>query len=137
MKYAHLIVGLLTLVAFLASGQYMDRGYDHLRGLDHAARMLFRSAHIYLLFSALLNLALGLYLTERPDWRCWLQWGGSVLLLATPVLFAVAFLAEPWLTGLERPYAQPGIYLSLAGMLLHLIGSTSPRVARRNCGAAE
>jgi hypothetical protein len=137
MRRAHLIVGLVTLVAFLASGQYMDREYDHLRGLDDATRLLFRSAHIYLLFSALLNLALGLYLTERPGWRRWLQRGGSVLLLATPVLFAVAFLTEPWLTELERPYARPGIYFSLAGMLLHLIGSTPPRVARRNCGAAE
>jgi hypothetical protein len=44
----------------------MDLSYDHLRGLDDTTRMLFRSTHIYLLFAALLNLALGLYLKAEP-----------------------------------------------------------------------
>src|SRR5262249_56697175 len=64
MRRLHLVVGLVGLLAFLASGQYMDLGYDHLRRLDDTRRMLFRSTHIYLLFAALLNLALGLYLVR-------------------------------------------------------------------------
>ena len=57
----HLVVGFAALAAFLARGQYMDLAHDHLRGLEEATRLLFRSTHIYLLFSALLNVVLGLY----------------------------------------------------------------------------
>jgi hypothetical protein len=118
------------VVAFLASGQYMDLYHDHLRGLDDTTRMLFRSTHIYLLFSALLNVALGLYLVVDPGgWRRWLQRGGSALLLVAPLLLAAGFLTEPWLAGLERPYSRPAIIGSLVGMGLHLL-SRWPRRAR-------
>jgi hypothetical protein len=127
MRRLHLVVGLVSLAAFLATGQYMDRAYDHLRGLDDGPRLLFRSAHIYLLFSALLNLALGLYLVAGPPgWRRWLRHAGSVLVLAAPPLFAAAFLVEPWLEGLDRPYSRPAIYASLAGLLLHLVSAGRP-----------
>jgi hypothetical protein len=117
----HLAVGLLGLAAFAASGQYMDLRYDHLRGLDDKTRLLFRSTHIYLLFAVLLNLALGLYLAPAAGWRRWLQGLASALVLAAPPLLAAAFLTEPWLTGLDRPYTSPAVYGSLAGMLLHLL----------------
>jgi hypothetical protein len=122
MRRLHLAVGLVGLLAFLASGQYMDRRYDHLQGLDDTTRMLFRSTHIYLLFASLLNLAMGLYLAPAAGWRRRLQWLGSALLLAAPALLAVAFLTEPWLTGLARPYTSPAVYASVGGMLLHLLG---------------
>jgi hypothetical protein len=119
----HLVVGVTGLAAFVASGQYMDLGYNHLRGLDDTRRMLFRSTHIYLLFAALLNLALGLYLVaEPPGWRRWLQRVGSSLVALAPLLLAAGFLTEPWLSGLERPYSSPAVYASLAGLLLHAGG---------------
>ena len=122
MRRLHLVVGFVALAAFLASGQYMDLAYDHLRGLDDATRLLFRSTHIYLLFSALLNLVLGLYGTGgSPGWRCWLRRVGSALLLAAPSLFVAGFLTEPWLSGLERPFSRPALYASLAGVLLHAV----------------
>jgi hypothetical protein len=130
MRHLHLIVGLVFLAGFLASGQYMALGYDHLHGLDDATRLLFRSTHIYLLFAALLNLALGLYLPEGPaGWRCWLRWTGSLLILMAPPLLVAGFLTEPWLSGLDRPYSKPAIYASLAGMVLHLLGGVVPRRA--------
>src|SRR5262245_57171144 len=103
----HLLIGLVGVLAFLASGQYMDRVHDHLRGMEDAQRLLFRSTHIYLLLTSLLNLALGLYLTASlPGWRRWLQLLGSGLVLLAPLFAALAFFTEPWLTGLERPYSQ-------------------------------
>ncbi len=85
MKRLHLVVGLLAFAAFLASGQYMYRRYDQLRGFDHATRLLFRSTHIYLLLTGLLNVALGLYLEPAPPgWRRWLQRLGSLFLVASP-----------------------------------------------------
>lgn len=122
MRRLHLLVGFAALAAFLASGQYMDLAHDHLRGLDDATRLLFRSTHIYLLFSALLNILLGLYGTGRPaGWRWWLRSLGSILVLAAPPLLAAGFLTEPWLSGLERPFSRPAIYASLAGVLVHAV----------------
>jgi hypothetical protein len=131
MRRSHLIVGLLGVAAFLASGQYMDLAYNHLRGLDNTTRMLFRSTHIYLLFAALLNMALGLYVVAvPPGWRCWLQRGGSFLVFVAPFLLAVAFLTEPWLSGLDRPYSRPAIYGSVAGLVFHLASSWPRRQAK-------
>ena len=65
LRRIHLVVGLAGVVLFLGTGQYMDRVHDHLRGMEDVRRMLFRSAHIYLLWSSLLNLALGLYFAEK------------------------------------------------------------------------
>ena len=43
-------------------------------GMDDATRLLFRSTHIYLLFMALLNQTLGLYLAVEPSgWRRWIR----------------------------------------------------------------
>jgi hypothetical protein len=133
MRRLHLAVGLIALAAFLASGTYMLLGPDHLHDRDDATRLLFRSTHIYLLFAALLNLVLGLY--EGPaqgGWRLWSRRVGSVLVLAAPVLLGMAFLQEPWMAGLARPYTKPAIVGSLFGVLGHLAGSTraGPRLSK-------
>lgn len=127
MRHLHLAVGLVGVVAFLASGLYMHFAHDHLRGMEDARRLLFRSTHIYLLFTSLLNLALGLYLTAEPGWRRWLRSCGSGLILIAPVLAGAGFLSEPWLSGVERPYSAPAVYASLAGVLFHVM-SSGPRV---------
>ncbi len=131
LRRVHLAVGIAALVAFVLTGQYMDRVHAHLDGMADAPRMLFRSAHIYLLFAALLNLLLGVYL--RPAHAALgraLQLAGSAALLATPAMFTAAFFAEPWLPELLRPWARPAIYLSLAGALAHVAGAMgAPRLA--------
>jgi hypothetical protein len=121
-----LTVGVAGVVGFLATGQYMDRVHDHLRGMSDARRLLFRSTHIYLLFGSLVNLALGLYLRPALGWRRWVRAVGSALVLATPFLAAVGFFTEPWLSDLERPYSRPAVYGCFAGMLLHLICFSPP-----------
>jgi hypothetical protein len=99
------------------------------RDVDDAQRRLFRSTHIYLLLTSLLNLALGLYLTTSPQgWRCVLQLLGSGLVVLAPVFAAVGFFTEPWLSELQRPYSQLTAYASLAGMLLHAM-SWLPKLA--------
>jgi len=62
LRRLHLLVGLAAVVLFGLTGLYMHFRYDHLRGMTDATRLLFRSTHIYLLFSGLLNVALGLYM---------------------------------------------------------------------------
>jgi hypothetical protein len=110
------------VVAFLLTGQYMDLAHDHLRGMDDARRLLFRSTHIYLLFAALLNLALGLHLTTAAGWRRWPQAAGSALILAAPVLALAGFCTEPWQSGLDRPYTRVVVYATFGGVILHALG---------------
>jgi hypothetical protein len=121
LRQVHRLVGLAAVIVFVGTGAYMHFRYDHLRGMTDATRLLFRSTHIYLFFTGLLNLALGLYLTPaRDSWAGRLQLLGSVLILAAPVLELAAFLREPFLGGLQRPFTTPAVYATLAGMLLHL-----------------
>lgn len=130
MRRVHLMVGAIALLAFIATGQYMDRVHAHLAGMPDASRMLYRSAHIYLLFAALINLVLGAYLTSaRSAWGRAVQGLGSILLLATPALFLGAFAVEPGLSDLMRPWARPGIYLSLAGVLAHVVAACAAAIA--------
>lgn len=124
----HLIVGVAGMVAFLGTGQYMDRFHGHLRGYDEVSRLLFRSTHIYLLLSALANALMGLYLTAAPArWRRILQLVGSAALLAAPTLFLAAFTTEPWLEGLARPWTRSAVYLAFAGTLAHLLAGIGLR----------
>lgn len=138
MRSLHLIVGWAGVVAFLLSGQYMDRRLDHLRGMDDATRLLFRSTHIYLLFTSLLNVAVGFGLPpELIRWRRWVRLLGSALVLAGPVLTGAAFLTEPWLSGLDRPYTRPAVYGCFAGVILHGLarlrrGGAHTRIPSRN-----
>ena len=120
----HLIVGLAGVAAFLGTGLYMDRVHGHLRGYDDTVRMLYRSTHIYLLLSASINVMTGLYLRRAESTsRRLLQGLGSVALLVGPPLFLAAFCQEPYLSGLARPWSRIAIYLTLAGVVLHLFGA--------------
>lgn len=122
MKRLHLIVGLGGVIAFLLTGQYMDRALGHLSGMTDLPRMLYRSGHIYLLFGALLNILLGVYITPPPAGRRrLLALTGSTLILISPVLFLIGFAVEPARTDFERPFAGIGIYGCFAGALLHAL----------------
>ena len=120
-RWLHLAVGIVGVISFLGTGQYMDRALDHLRGMDDARRLLFRSTHIYLLYGSLVNLALGLYLPATFGWRRWVRTIGSLFILATPWMAAAGFFTEPWLTGLDRTFSRAAAYCCLAGMVLHLV----------------
>jgi hypothetical protein len=90
--------------------------------MTDARRLLFRSTHIYLLLTAMLNLALGMNLRQATGRGRWLQRLGSIIVLVTPVFAAVGFFIEPWLSDLERPYSRACAYGCLAGMMLQLLG---------------
>ena len=118
----HWIVGAAGIVAFLLTGQYMDRWLGHLAGMADLPRMLYRSAHIYLLFAALLNLVLGLYADDHArGWRRGVTRFGSVLILIAPALILIGFEREASRTDFERPFVGFAIYGCFAGVLLHAI----------------
>lgn len=121
MRKAHLAVGVAGVVAFVASGMFMRHHHPPLSGLGDASRLLFRSRHIYILASGLVNLMLGLYMQPRPNgWRQHAQNIGSGLLIASVALLIVAFVIEPS-RGLqpEMMFSHLGLYALFGGAMAH------------------
>lgn len=120
MKRFHLIFGILVIIIFLLTGQYMDKFLQHLEGMADGPRMMYRTRHIYILLSGLLNLAIGTYFSYSvTGWRRVLQFVGSGLIVAATALFIAGFFWEPKLAGLETPWSGQGVYLIAYGTLLH------------------
>jgi hypothetical protein len=63
----HVVVGPAGSMAFILTGQCMHWFQNHLHGMPDGPRLFFRSAHVYLLWSSLLNILLGYYLFRPPS----------------------------------------------------------------------
>jgi D-alanyl-lipoteichoic acid acyltransferase DltB (MBOAT superfamily) len=122
MKTLHRIFGVLVILAFLLTGQFMDFHNPKVREMtDEGARMMFRSRHIYILLAGLINLGVGVYFVYwRERWRKRIQMTGSILLIIAPLMMIVAFFYEPTLKGLQRPLTLPAIVALLVGVFFHL-----------------
>jgi hypothetical protein len=84
--------------------------------------MLYRTRHIFILFSGLLHLGIGTYFTYRLDAkRRLLQIAGSLLATVASVLFIIAFFYEPHLTHLYAPLSKAGVIMIATGALLHVV----------------
>ena len=121
---AHRMVGVVGILVFIGTGLYMRIAKHGLQGLEPLPRMMFRSAHIYLLLSSLINLAIGVSFNRL---RTKVQNIASVLILIAPPLMLTAFFVEPGLNSFERPFAGPAIYALFAGMLLYFIDYSRER----------
>ena len=122
MKKAHLTFGILIVVAFLLTGQYMDKFYNHLHGMADGPRLLYRTRHIFILLAGLLNLGIGAYFTYRTErWGRTMQLLGSLLIFTGPVLFLIAFFYEPNLGTLRTPLSHWGTYTIATGAVLHVV----------------
>jgi hypothetical protein len=129
----HLWLGISTLLVFLMTGQFMDKSLGHLVGMADGPRMLYRSAHIYLLWSGLLNVSFGLYpLSFGQGWRCGVKRFGSVLILAGPPLLLLSFFLEPHLNDFQRPYSRAANYLAVVGVLMHLVADRQSALRESN-----
>jgi hypothetical protein len=115
---AHRWLGLATIALFIATGFILRHHHIHLLPVDSGLRMLFRSRHVYLLFSGLVNLSLGLRFVLPASGRgSLLAPVGSVLTLASPVLLAVAFFREPMSSGQFGPLSALGVFAAFLGVL--------------------
>jgi hypothetical protein len=128
MRRLHAIVGTTAIAAFVATGLYMRVWFPGAYQGDGVMRMSFRATHVYLLFSGLLNLLLGLYYRETPSART-VQRVGSWLMLGAPGLLLASFFVEAAPGRLDRPMAVIGVVLTLAASVLHVFATTRrPRV---------
>ena len=122
MKKVHLIFGACVVVAFLLTGQYMDKFYNHMAGVPDAQRLLYRTRHIFILLAGLLNLGIGAYFTYRTEtWCRMVQLLGSLLIFTASLLFIIAFFYKPNLHNLHTPLSHWGTYTIATGALLHVI----------------
>ena len=122
MKAFHIIFGIAIVITFLLTGQYMDRYLNHLYTTPDFERMFYRSRHIYILLSGLLNIGIGAYFSYRVGrLRIALQLLGSLMIVIASVLFVVAFFYEPPKASFYTPFSRQALYLTLNGTLLHLI----------------
>lgn len=121
LRNLHLTLGAAGFVAFLLTGQYMQWVHEALVGMPDGPRLFFRSAHIYLLWSSLLNLMLACYLNRLTSGVArYMQVLGSVCILAGPVLLCGSFFLEQYNADLLRPVGHSAIFLAVGGVFAHM-----------------
>ena len=123
MRWTHLIFGIALFIVFVTTGKYMRVDFPDKDIIPQDLRLLMRSRHIYILFSALIHLALGVYMQIRPQaWQKALQYAGSLILTISSGLLIWAFIVETYQLQHFSNISRYGIYLSLAGVGFHLFG---------------
>lgn len=130
LRTIHLVIGTLGFITFVLTGQYMHLVHGHLREMADGPRLLYRSSHIYLLWSSLLNVLLGCYLNPlRSGVLRAAQSIAGITILLGPFLLTTSFFVESNNPGLARPIARLAIYLALAGCVLHAMSSLWSRAS--------
>ena len=120
----HRWLGLIAVLIFFSTGVVMRMHHLYLLPEDSGLRMLFRSRHIYMLFSGLLNIAVGLRYSIPVSGRgSKIGVIGSLFLMLSPILIAIGFFMEPLITLRVGPFSVFGVYASLAGMLFYGLAS--------------
>jgi len=123
MSYFHLIFGFLLFWVFTITGQYMRSDFPDKSEMDQTLRILMRSRHLYILLSSLIHLSLGVYVQLRPRiFQKAFQITGSAVLVTSSLLLVWAFIVETYYVQGNSSYSRNGLYLSMAGVILHLIG---------------
>jgi len=105
----HWFIGVAALLGFIIQGQFMAHSLDGLQGMEDGPRMLYRSAHIYTLLAAAINLAISFANFNLGKSR-YLAWLASVLALQGPLFIGASFLLESNLADLQRPVLSLSLY---------------------------
>lgn len=101
MKKLHFITGLVTLIIFAMTGQYMELSLALAEQDFDVQRMMYRASHIYLFFAGAINFLLGCYWrplvkdSATEGWLVKLQLLASCLLIIAQIILLLAFFIEP------------------------------------------
>lgn len=122
-KFFHLFIGLFFLLVFLGTGVYMSTNFPELYGNSEEIRMMYRSTHIYILMSSLVNIAIANYCISPSVNKLgiWFSKFASFLIMITPLIFFTAFVTEPPSYLVDRPFSFYGVLFLLIGVLLHTL----------------
>ena len=128
MGWFHLIFGIVLFIVFTQTGSFMRADFPDKDAISQELRLLMRSRHIYILFSALIHIVLGVYFQtrERTPAKI-LQYSGSAFLTAASMLLVWAFVTETYSLQHFSDISRNGIYMSLAGVALHLFAKIDRR----------
>ena len=127
MKWFHLAFGIALFFVFTQTGSLMRADFPDKDSIPQEFRLLMRSRHIYILFAALINIVLGVYLQLRPQIALKiLQLVGSMVITIGSVLLVYAWYVETY--GLQHfsDLSRNGIYITSFGVGLHLFGIAMP-----------
>lgn len=120
----HLYLGILVIVIFLLTGQYMHHNFDHLKDMELMNRALFRAGHLYILLFGLINVSLGTHFRiSNINFLNRVQLFGSVIILIATFLIIYGFFTELPTEEIERPLTRNSLYLILFGVSIHGIVS--------------
>lgn len=139
LRTLHFFIGVVGFAAFVLTGQYMHWVHAGLEGMTDGPRMFMRSAHIFLLWSSLLNIVLGCYLTPiASGFARRVRLASSLLILVGPFLLGVSFFLETYTPALTRPVGNLAIFSTTAGVAGHVGALILAHFAvRATAGAAE
>ena len=114
----HWFIGVVFLLVFVLQGQFMSHVYNGLQDLGDGHRMLFRSAHIYTLMAAGINLALSFanFSLNRFDQK--LAWLASILAWQAPMFITASFFLESQSSQLQRLILPLSLYALFAATVL-------------------
>ena len=123
LKRLHFWFGLVGIIIFLLTGQYMAHIVGDMSQIADGSRMLYRSAHIYLMLVSILNLFVGFYMEPANILRMVkFQYLLSLLLLVSLVLILYGFFFESQNASPDRPLVSLGMFaLFGAAVLLVLV----------------
>ena len=110
MARIHRLAGLGFVLMFVATGVWLRfRGHAVIEQ-DEAIRFSLRANHIYILFSGLVNIAVGMNPpVPTVTWRRRLQLVGSALMLTAPLKLLTAFIVEGPQARAFRPITEAGV----------------------------
>lgn len=116
----HLISGILIVIIFLLSGQYMHHTFNHLKDMEIMNRVLFRAGHLYILLFGLINVSLGAHLKLSKNKTIkTIQQSGSMIIFIASFLVIYGFFSELPTDGIERPFTRFSLYFILLGVSIH------------------
>ncbi len=117
MQKIHLVSGVVLLLIFLLSGQYLKATLPAFDGVIDGRRMMYRASHVYILMIALLHVAIGIYYQPfAQKLQRLLQHAGSFLLLLAAMLLLAAFAIEPAQQSVERSLTVSACVSALIGV---------------------
>ncbi|MCB9852732.1 MAG: hypothetical protein H6819_06525 [Phycisphaerales bacterium] len=124
-----LIVGLIGLLVFTATGFYLMIVLDSKTDMSPAVRLTHRANHVYILFAALINLAaVGGAAPPASGLRRILYRIGATLVLLSPLLTTLAFLIERSNVSPMRIWTMTAIFATSFGVFALAAGRVDPTI---------
>ncbi len=125
LKLLYLSKGILTVLIFLATRQYLKHKFPSKEGMDLAFRVMQRSRHIFILLSGLVLSGIGIYFQyARTRLFVMIPYLAFALLFAVNALFIYAFFYEVYVSFIPKtPIIHYAAYLVLGGVGLNFVGT--------------